>query len=137
MAVNGSLDLPLSGSGSGGGSSAGTVVINGLTVPVKFAFANIAASTTDGSIVAAVTGKRIYVLGVQSIAGATQTNITYNSKGAGAGTAITSLRAYALNGGEARASSPIGYFQTNVGEALTATTGAGSTVGIDVQYAEA
>jgi len=98
-----------------------------------FAFANVNASSTDTSIVAAVAGYRICVTGYTLVAGGTATNVTFNSKGAGAGTAISSLKACAANGGVS-AQNPRGVFKTNVGEALTLTTGTGSTVGLDVTY---
>lgn len=102
----------------------------------KYAKANIAANTTDGSIVAAVTGKRLLVLSFRLHAGATATNVTFNTKPSGAGTAISELFACAANGGRAEGYSEAGHFQTNEGEGLTVTTGAGSTTGIGVVYTE-
>lgn len=102
----------------------------------KFAFANIAASTTDGAVVAAVTSKKIRVLQLAVLTGATGTNITFNSKPGGAGSAKTCLFANGANGGEVLPFSPIGWFETASGEGLSATTGAGSTTGILVGYVE-
>lgn len=96
--------------------------------------ANVAASQVDSSVVAAVSGKRVNVLAVVAVAGGTATDLTFNSKGAGAGTAISCLLANAANGGEALPFNPKGWFTTNVGEALTVTTGAGSSTGIQVVY---
>src|SRR5213082_747725 len=89
---------------------------------IKRAFLNLAASATQTSVVAAVTGKRIRVLAVYAVAGGTATNLTFNSNT----TAITPLLANAANGGVVLPLNPAGWFQTTAGEALTATTGAGS-----------
>lgn len=102
----------------------------------KFAFANVAASQTDSQVVAAVAGKKIRVLALCVLAAATATNLTFNSKGGGAGTAISCLLANGANGGAVLPYSPAGWFETNASEALTATTGVGSTTGIQVVYTE-
>ena len=108
---------------------------NGNLCPILTAFANIAAGTTDGSIVAAVTGKKIRILGYTVMCGATATTFVFNSKPAGAGNAIGMTLQNAANGGvERSASAGTFLFQTNPGEGLTATTGAGSTVGVNVTY---
>ena len=99
-----------------------------------FAKANVAASQTDSSVVAAVSAKEILVLGFRVMAGGTATDITFNSKGAGAGVAISEAFQCGANGGQAGAFSPVGHFKTVAGEALTVTTGAGSTVGVGVVY---
>lgn len=98
------------------------------------AFANIAGGTTDGALVTAVAGKIVRVVSVASVAAATATNLTFNSKPAGSGTAITCLFANGANGGEVLPYNPRGWFDTNVGEGLTATTGGGSTTGILINY---
>src|SRR5262252_2809494 len=85
---------------------------SGNVAAIQRAFANIAASTTDGVIVAAVAGKSIRVLSLAAVAGATATTLTLNSKGAGAGTAISALLANGANGGEALNLNPAGWFQT-------------------------
>lgn len=102
----------------------------------KFALANVAASTTDGNIVSAVASKKIRVLAAAFMAGGTATNVTFNSKPAGAGTAISALFAAGANGGASLPFSPVGWFETTAGQGLTVTTGAGSTVGIVVVYVE-
>jgi hypothetical protein len=108
---------------------------------IQTAIGNIAAGTTDGTLtlegatLAAVTGKRYYVLGVFAhLAGATETNVTLNSKGSGAGTAISSTKQVVANGGwvQTRGTEIDYLYKTKRGEALTVTTGAGSTVGIDL-----
>ena len=99
---------------------------------IKRAVLNQAASGTAQTLVAAVTGKRIRVLAAFAVAGATATNLTFNS----ASNAISPLLANAANGGEVLPFNPAGWFQTVAGEALTVTTGAGSTTGIGVVYVE-
>lgn len=102
---------------------------------VKFAFANIAAATTDGAVIAAVTGKRIRVLCLSFGAAGTATDLNFTTKPAGAGTAISAtIRAAAA--AWAGICSPNGLFQTASGEGLSATTGAGATVGINITYIE-
>jgi hypothetical protein len=97
--------------------------------------ANIAASQTDSSLVAAsTTGQRINVTAIAVLAGGTATDLTFNTKGAGAGTAISPLLANAANGGIVLPFNPKGWFTTNQNEALTVTTGAGSTTGILISY---
>jgi hypothetical protein len=93
--------------------------------------ANIAASQTNSVVVAAVSGKRIRVLAVAFLCGATATDATLNS----GSTAISPLFANAANGGAVLPFMPVGWFETAIGEALTLTTGAGSTTGIAVIYA--
>lgn len=113
-------------------------VTEGATeLTVKHALANIAASTTDGNVVTAVTNKKIIVLAAVVVAGGTATNITFNTKPAGAGSAISPLFANAANGGEILPWNPGGWFKTSESEGLTVTTGTGATTGILVTYAEA
>lgn len=114
-----------------------STIYNGTTaLTPKFAFANVAASQTDSSIVAAVTSKKIRVHQVAAVAGGTATNLTFNSKPGGAGTAISPLFANTSNSGEVLPFSPMGWFETVSGEGLTVTTGAGSTTGIIIGYTE-
>ena len=98
------------------------------------AFANVNASTTDAPVVAAVAGKRIRVLAFYFVCGATATNATFNTKGGGAGVAISCLVANAANGGAVVNHNPRGWFETELGEGLTLTTGSGSATGVQVSY---
>lgn len=98
------------------------------------AIGNVAQSQTDSSLVAAAGTTRINVLAVAFVAGGTATNATFNSKGSGAGTAISPLFANAANGGAVLPYNEKGWFSTNAGEGLTVTTAAGSTTGIVVVY---
>lgn len=112
---------------------------------VKTSFANIAASQTDSNIVTGVDGRKIRVIGGWVVNAGTAMNVTFNSKGTGAGTAITSIIPCGANGGLLMPSvqpdrvgePPYGYFESNKGEGITATTGAGATiVGITLRYVE-
>lgn len=105
-----------------------------MAMTSKKAFANVNASQTDASIVAAVAYKSIRVVSCFMVTGATATDVTFNSKGSGSGTAITSLIADGANGGAVLNYNFDGWFQTSPGEALTVTTGAGSATGINVSY---
>jgi hypothetical protein len=99
------------------------------------AFDAVAASQTDSVLVAAATGKKIRVHGFTINHGDTTASaVTFNSKGSGAGTAKTAPYKGPANGGFVAPESKGAWFETNVGEALTVTTGAGSTTNIDVVY---
>jgi len=125
---NGMLDaLPAGGS---------TIDYNGVSCTVKRALANVAHSQTDSNLVTAVAGKKILVIWANVLAGGTATNVTFNTKGAGAGTAISSLKACGANGGVSLPLNPLGWFVTTAAEALTVTTGTGASVGFDIGYIE-
>ena len=104
---------------------------------VKRAFANVAAAQTDAALVTAVAAKKIRVLGViLSGAGAGATSVTFNSKPAGSGVAISpAFLSHAV--GPVLPYNPHGWFETVAGEGLTVTTGAGTTTGILILYVEA
>lgn len=93
-------------------------------------FANVAAAATDSNLVTARTGQKVRVMGAAVSCGATPSAVTFNSKPAGAGSAVSC----AFNNTVVLPENPNGWFETNVGEGLTATTGAGSTTGIQVSY---
>lgn len=103
---------------------------------IKFAVANVTASQTDSSLISAVASKRIRVHQVALVSGGTATNVTFNTKPAGSGTAISPVFANGANGGFVLPYSAAGWFDTNNGEGLTVTTGAGATTGILVGYTE-
>ena len=102
---------------------------------VKYKPVAIAASTTDGAVVTAVTGKKIKVLGV-ILSGPTSTTITFNSKPAGAGTAISAAFTYVAGAVTVIPSCVLGYFETVVSEGLTATTGVGGPTQVHISYIE-
>lgn len=103
---------------------------------IKRKFVNVAASQTDSVVVAAVTGKKLRVIALAMVAGATATDATFNSKPAGAGVAISALFANGANGGAVLPRNKEGWFETVAGEGLTVTTGAGSATGIHITYVE-
>lgn len=97
-------------------------------------FANVAASQTDSSLVAAVTGARIAVLSAVVKTGGTATNVTFNSKPSGAGTAISPLFAMAANDDLVLPYTGKPWFYTTEGQGLTVTTGTGATTGLLINY---
>lgn len=98
------------------------------------AFANVAAAQTDSVLVAAVADKRVRVKALAFVTGATATAATFNTKGSGAGVACSPLFANAANGGAVLPNNPEGWFETETGEGLSLTTGAGATTGVIVKY---
>lgn len=99
------------------------------------AWDTVAASTTDSLLVAAVSGERIRVRSfIINQGDTTASTVTFNSKGAGAGTAITPALKYGANGGTSVSDNSKGWFSTNIGEALTVSTGSGSNTGLIVTY---
>lgn len=102
------------------------------------AFDSIAASQTDSSLVAARAGRRIRVHSVVINQGdTTPSAVTFNTKPAGAGSAIFPALKAAANGSFVLPNNDAGWFQTNKGEGLSVTTGAGSTTSIVVTYSTA
>lgn len=95
---------------------------------------NVAAGQTDDALVAAVTGKVIRVVALVAIPGATATTSTFNTKGSGAGVAISGTFDIAARTPFVLPFNPAGWFQTTSGEGLSVTTGAGSTTGYQVVY---
>jgi predicted aconitase with swiveling domain len=98
---------------------------------VHGAFDSVAASATDSVLVAAVTGAKIRVLTFLINHGdTTASSVTFNS----ASTPKTPALKGAANGVIGAAHDRAGLFETARGEALTVTTGVGSTTGIMVTY---
>lgn len=109
-------------------------ISGGVRGGVANAWANVAAGVTDSVLVAAVPGRKIRVLAVLvNAVDAGAITYTFNSKGGGAGTAITPTFEAPLNGGFAAAEGQ-GWFETLSGEALTITTAAASALGVIVVY---
>jgi len=98
------------------------------------AVANPAASTTDGVVVAAVAGNRIVVTGAVVMAAGTATDLTFNTKPGGAGSAISPLFAQGVRTPVVLPYNPAGWFRTGVGEGLSVTTAAGSASAVLVTY---
>lgn len=104
------------------GNNKGAVVSLPVNVPV---------SQTGLSLVAAAgAGLKIKVVGLQMQSGGTATNITFNS----ASTAKTPLMALGINQHVCWPNAGGVYFETVANEALTVTTGTGSTTGVLIQY---
>jgi predicted aconitase with swiveling domain len=98
---------------------------------VRGAFDNVAASATDSVLVAAATGLKIRVLTFLINHGSTTAStVVFNSASA----AKTPKFLGVPNGVIGASNDRAGLFETNKGEALTVTTGAGSTTGIMVTY---
>lgn len=107
---------------------------NGLVeITPKFASASVAASSTDTTLIAAVSGKKIRVHALTAQCGGTATDITFES---GTTTRVHKIPAGA-NGGQVLGFNPAGWFETAaVTTALTVTTGTGSTTEITIVYTE-
>lgn len=105
-----------------------------LSPSVKRTFSNVTSATTDGALVTAVSGRKIRVLGVAAVAGGTATTVTFNSKPAGSGTAISATFDLLARGVLVLPVDELGWFESASGEGLTVTTGSGSTVGVQVIY---
>lgn len=116
--------------GKGAGSQA---AYDGTYTGENFVKTTIVAAT-DGPIVTAVAGKRIRVLSY-TVGRTTGAGITFvfNSKGAGAGTAIS--HTLSLQGSaNVSESDNNGLFQTAIGEGLTGTNGSIITAQVRVTY---
>lgn len=100
------------------------------------AFDAIAASQTDSVLVAAgdANSKIIVTSVVINQGDTTPSSVTFNSKGSGAGTAISPPLKAAANGGFVLPLNEAGWFGTIAGQGLTVTTGAGSTTNVLVTY---
>jgi|WetSurMetagenome_2_1015567.scaffolds.fasta_scaffold75363_3 hypothetical protein len=109
-----------------------STVYNGTTaLTPKFAAISASASGSN-SIVAAVTSKKIRVLAVDLIA-----NGTVNAKWRSAtATDLTGLAYLVANSGYVRPFSPVGWFETTAGAALTLDLSAAIAVGGCVVYVE-
>lgn len=126
-------NVPLAGSSATASST---------PLTVRYAYATINASTTDatftkedGTGLAGASGFLIRVLGLLVIAGATASSLRFNSKGSGAGTAISPDFPIGANGGFSVPATAIGTFKTNGSENLTASSG-GGTVYVMLSYVQ-
>jgi hypothetical protein len=133
------MTMPPAARSTDGISSAfdSSVIMNGnVACAIKQFKANVAASSTDAALITFVAGKILKVTEFRLHAGGTATNLTFNSKPAGAGVAISETFALGANGGRADGFNPTGHFWTTISEGLTCTTSAGSTVGVGGTYIE-
>jgi hypothetical protein len=108
------------------------VMANVTALTPKFFSETVVASDTDEELVAAVGGKKLRVLALAVQCAATATTITFESS--------TTTRKHKVpagaNGGQILPFNPLGWFETAVGESLTATTSAGSDTDISGVYVE-
>lgn len=102
----------------------------------QYTFANVSSATVDSNLITAIANRKIRVLGFLFVCGSTATPITFNSKGSSSGTAISPQFQNAANGGACGVPNDLGWFETNLNEALTLTSGTGSTTGVLVIYQE-
>lgn len=105
-------------------------------VTIKRTFATVAASQTDANVITAVASRKLRILSVVFVCDSNATNIVFNSKSGGAGTAISPTFYNGANGGATLPENYGGWMQTNSGEGLSATTGAGGNTGVLVTYVE-
>ena len=138
--ANGSGDKPLNviGRSLGDGTAilavmqaAGMLDQSGNYAAPTVIFVNAAAGG-DTDIIPLVSNKRIRVVGLFMVAGATATTVTFKS-----GTGPTTISCAIANGANGGLVLPVSgqyWFQTGVGEKLFVTVGAGSTVGIQILY---
>jgi hypothetical protein len=85
-------------------------------------YKNVGSNQTDYVLHAGVVGKKIRLTHFMLVIGGAATNVTFNSKGSGAGVAISPLFAFDARSGACAPYAPNGWLQTNEGEALTITT---------------
>lgn len=102
------------------------------TLTPKFFTQSVSASSTDVSVIAAVSTKKLRILALVVQCGATATDITFESSTT---TRIHKIPAGA-NGGQSLSFNPVGWFETVVSASLTITTSAGSTTEITGTYVE-
>lgn len=91
---------------------------------------DVAASATDSALVSAVANRKLRITAVAISCGATPSTVVLNTKPGGAGTAISQI----FNNSISLPRNEDGWYETNTGEGLTVTTGAGSTSGVSVVY---
>jgi len=115
------------------GSMGAVYTPNGTTLQVKRAWINIAASQTATEFIPAVANAVIRIISLAMVSGATATNVTFNS----AAVATGPLWANGANGGIVLPRNDDGWIQgLAINEAITITTGAGSTTGIVALFVE-
>lgn len=106
-------------------------------IPTKYAHLSAATGSSNTSLVAAVTGKKIRVLHISCSATTTETPIAF--KDGSGGTELHRIIApdRALNPPNAdRFAGPFGLFETTAGTALVVDVGSGSDVQVNIVYIE-
>jgi hypothetical protein len=110
---------------------------------MNFAFANVAASSTDAPLTNPITGQaltardgqKIRVYAAFVVGDDTATDVTfYSNPDTGTSTAISPILAFGSASGISLPHNPVGWFETLPGETLGITTSAGSTQGVHVVY---
>lgn len=110
---------------------------------MNFAHADVAASTTDGTLtnpitgsaLAAVAGQKIRVYAAFVVGDDTATDVTFTSNPAsGSSTDISPTLAFGASSGISLPYNSRGWFETLPGENLGVSTSAGGTVGVHVVY---
>jgi hypothetical protein len=112
------------------GSDTGVVYFNGTACTLKRAFVS-ATSSGDTTVVAAVTGKSLYVLRY-SLRGNSTVNVKFRSNSTDI-SALFYLLQYAVNNG---AATEFPHYATASGEALKVNLSAAGTVSVEVLYIE-
>lgn len=130
------IDAKLAAEAAGGGVSGVLRSPSGAVLTVKRKNQAVAAAGTDTAVIAAVAGKKIRVLAVDLDCAGTATVFQFNTKPAGAGTIIVGPFNDAISETKNLGYNPQGWFETGVGEGLSATTGAGSTTSVQLVYVE-
>jgi hypothetical protein len=87
-------------------------------------------SLSDVTLISGTSGKRIRVIALFCVCGATATTIQFYD----GSTAITGTIPNGANGGMVLPFNPVGWFQTSAGNALAVSTGAGSNTSINLVY---
>jgi hypothetical protein len=108
----------------------GRIVYKGIGYDVVTANLSVAAATVDAAVLAAGgAGLRIYVIAIDLHAGAAPpTTITFNTKPAGAGSAISPAYPQIANGQKWLGHGDHPLCSTGINEGLTATTAAGTNI---------
>ncbi len=117
---------------AGGAVSGSLVTIDGVAHTVKRLSTTVDASQSNASLVALVANKKIRVLQLHLDCAGTATVATLQTNS----TAIAGPYNQAASEQTMLPYSPHGWFETNAGEALKITTGAGSTTSVLLAYIE-
>jgi hypothetical protein len=90
--------------------------------------------SSGSTTLVAIPGLVYLITSITASCGATATTLVFNSKGSGAGTAISSTFTLGINNTYIWPHNTHGWFQTSPNQTITCTTGTGSTVNILISY---
>ncbi len=117
-----------------------------MQIAVYHAYAAVAATVTDqtftcvetGLAIAVGTGHFLSLLSASILVapGGSETDVTFNSKGGSAGTAISATFPCNSPGGFVMPQNPNGWTQTNTHEVLTISSAGDAASGVQIVYAE-